>query len=177
MQMARVNLQLAEPLFVHKLDHDFEGLFYPKLLRMSILRFGKDFVHRPLNVLLLDQDIKQYPKFSGPPVLLASLSTKTFPHVASSHIQGYTVTIINLMWNYILSYQRPQSHIWQCKKQHFCKTGEIQITQLAVLVKSQVRLKLRASIRCSPVYLRSSDLVYYVESLSSGEIIYWHHCL
>ena len=27
--------------------------------------------------------------------------------------------------NYILFYQRPQSHIWQCKKQQFCKTGEI----------------------------------------------------
>ena len=58
MQMASVSLQLAEPLFVHKLDHDFEGAisrpFYTIVLRMSILRFGKDFVDRPLNVLLLD---------------------------------------------------------------------------------------------------------------------------
>ena len=84
--MASVSFQLAEPLFVHKLDHDFEGLFYPKLLRMSILKFGKDFVDRPLNVLLLDYAIKQYPKFSGPPVVLASWSRKTFPLVASSHI-------------------------------------------------------------------------------------------
>ena len=56
--MASVNLQLAEPLFAHKLDHDFEGgisgPFYPMVLRMSILRFGKDFVDRLLNVLLLD---------------------------------------------------------------------------------------------------------------------------
>ena len=56
--MASVSLQLAEPLFAHKLDHDFEGgissPFYPMVLRMSILRFGKDFVDRPLNVLLLD---------------------------------------------------------------------------------------------------------------------------
>ena len=56
--MESVNLQLAEPLFVHKLDHDFEGgisgPFYPMVLRMSILRFGKDFVDRSLNVLLLD---------------------------------------------------------------------------------------------------------------------------
>ena len=56
--MASVNLQLAEPLSAHKLDHDFEGgisgPFYPMVLRMSILRFGKDFVYRPLNVLLLD---------------------------------------------------------------------------------------------------------------------------
>ena len=56
--MASVNLQLAEPLFAHKLDHDFEGAlswpFYPMVLRMSILKFGKDFVDRPLNVLLLD---------------------------------------------------------------------------------------------------------------------------
>ena len=47
-----------EPLFAHKLDHDFEGgisqPFYPMVLRMSILRFGKDFVDWPLNVLLLD---------------------------------------------------------------------------------------------------------------------------
>ena len=163
MQIESVSFQLAEPLFVHKLHHDFEGLFYPKLLRMSILRFGKDFVDRSLNVPLLDQAIKQYPKFSGPPVLLASWSRKTFPLVASSHIQTYTVTIIDLTWNYILFYQRPQSHIWQCKKQQFFKTGEIQITQLALLVKSQVRLKLRASIRCSPVYPRSSDLVYSVQ--------------
>ena len=58
MWMASVNLQLAEPLFAYKLDHDFEGgisgPFYPMVLRMSILRFGKDFVDRPLNVLLLD---------------------------------------------------------------------------------------------------------------------------
>ena len=56
--MASVNLQLAEPLFAHKLDHDFEGgiswPFYPMVLRMSILRFGKDFVDRTLSVLLLD---------------------------------------------------------------------------------------------------------------------------
>ena len=56
--MASVNLQLAGPLFAHKLDHDFEGgilwPFYPIVLRMSILRFGKDFDDRPLNVLLLD---------------------------------------------------------------------------------------------------------------------------
>ena len=56
--MASVNLQLAEPPFAHKLDHDFEGgisgPFYPMLLRMSILRFGKDFVDWPLNVLLLN---------------------------------------------------------------------------------------------------------------------------
>ena len=56
--MASVSLQLAEPLFADKLDHDFEGgispSFYPMVLRMPILRFGKDFVDRPLNVLLLD---------------------------------------------------------------------------------------------------------------------------
>ena len=144
---------------------------------MSILRFGKDFADRLLTVLLLDQAIKHYPKFSGPPVLLASWSRKIFPLVASSRIQSYTVTIIDFIWDYTLFYQRPQTHIWQCKKQQFCKTGEIQITQPAVLVKSQVRLKLRASIRCSPVYLRSSDLAYSIESLSSREIIYWHHHL
>ena len=58
MQMASVSLQLAEPLFAHKLDHAFEGdiswPFYPMMLRMSIFRFGKDFVDRPHNVLLLD---------------------------------------------------------------------------------------------------------------------------
>lgn len=56
--MASVSFQLAEPLFAHKLDHDYEGgtvwPFYPMVLRMSILRFGKDSVDRPLNVLLLD---------------------------------------------------------------------------------------------------------------------------
>ena len=56
--MASVNLQLAEPLFAHKLDHNFEGgilgPFYLMVLRMSFLRFGKDFVDQPLNVLLLD---------------------------------------------------------------------------------------------------------------------------
>ena len=56
--MASVSFQLAEPLFAHKLDHDFDGgiscPFYPMVLRMSILRFDKDFVDRPLNVLLLD---------------------------------------------------------------------------------------------------------------------------
>ena len=56
--MASVSLQSAEPLFTHKLDHAFEGdiswPFYPMMLRMSIFRFGKDFVDRPLNVLLLD---------------------------------------------------------------------------------------------------------------------------
>ena len=58
--MASVSLQLSEPLFAHKLDHDFEGgiswPFYPMVLRMSILRFGKDFVVRPLNVLLLESE-------------------------------------------------------------------------------------------------------------------------
>ena len=56
--MASVSLQLAEPLFAHKLDQDFEGghfmTIYPMVLRMSILSFGKDFVDRPLSVLLLD---------------------------------------------------------------------------------------------------------------------------
>ena len=28
LQMVSVNLQLAEPLFAHKLDHDFEGAFH-----------------------------------------------------------------------------------------------------------------------------------------------------
>ena len=46
---------------------------------------SKDSVDRPLNVLL-DWAIKQYPKFSGPPVLLASWSKKTFPLVLSSCI-------------------------------------------------------------------------------------------
>ena len=56
--MASVSFQLAETPFAHKLDHDFEGdisrPLYPMVLRMSILRFGKDIVDRPLNVLLLD---------------------------------------------------------------------------------------------------------------------------
>ena len=56
--MASVRFQSAEPLFAPKLDRDFEGgiswPFYPMVLRMSILRFGKAFVDRPLNVLLLD---------------------------------------------------------------------------------------------------------------------------
>ena len=50
--------QFSEPLFAHELDHDLEGgiswPFYSMVLRMSILRFGKDFVDSPLNVLLLD---------------------------------------------------------------------------------------------------------------------------
>ena len=37
-----VTLQLAEPLFAHKLDYDYEGgtswPFYPMVLRVSILR-------------------------------------------------------------------------------------------------------------------------------------------
>ena len=53
--MASVSFQLAEPLFAHNLDHDFEGgmsrPFYPMVRRMALLRFGKDFVDRPLNVL------------------------------------------------------------------------------------------------------------------------------
>ena len=54
--MESVSFQLAEPLFAHKFDHDFEGggiswQFYPMVLRMSILRFSKDCVD---NVLLLD---------------------------------------------------------------------------------------------------------------------------
>ena len=147
---------------------------------MTILSHGaenvhKDFVDRPLNVLLLDQAIKQYPKFSGPPVLLASWSRKIFPLVSSSHIQSYTITVIDLIWDYILFCQRPQTHICQWKKQKFCKAGEIKMRQPAVLVKSQVRLKLRAFIRCGPGYLKSSDLVHSVESLSFREIIYWHH--
>ena len=56
--MAIVGFQLAEPLFAHKLDNNFEGgiswPFYPLVLRMSILKFGKDFVDRLLNVLLPD---------------------------------------------------------------------------------------------------------------------------
>ena len=56
--MASVSIQMAEPLFAHKHDHDFEGGIswqsYLMVLRMSILRFGKDFFDRPLNVLLLD---------------------------------------------------------------------------------------------------------------------------
>ena len=56
--MASISFQLAEPLFAHKLDHDFEGgiswPLYPMVLRLFILRFGKDFVDRSLNVLLLD---------------------------------------------------------------------------------------------------------------------------
>ena len=32
---------------------------------------------------------------------------------------------LDLIWNYILFYQRPQSHIWRYKKQQFYKTGEI----------------------------------------------------
>ena len=58
MQMASVSLQLAEPLFAHKLDHDYEGGHF-----MTILSHGAENVHsqvwqrsvdRPLNVLLLD---------------------------------------------------------------------------------------------------------------------------
>ena len=97
------------------------------VLRMSILSFGKDFVDRPLNVLLLDEAIKQYPKFSGPPVLLA-LGPGKHSLLLLLPLPSYTVTIIDLIWSYILFYQRPQSHIWQCKKQQFCKTDEIQIT-------------------------------------------------
>ena len=58
MQMVSVSLQLTEPPFAHKLDYDYEGgtswPFYPMVLRVSILKFGKDFVDRLLNVLLLD---------------------------------------------------------------------------------------------------------------------------
>lgn len=41
--------------------------------------------------------MKQYPKFSGPPVLPASWSRKISPLVASPHIYSYTVTIIDLI--------------------------------------------------------------------------------
>ena len=56
--MASVSLQLAEPLFAHKLDHYFEGGHL-----ITILSHGAENVHsqvwqrsvdRPLNVLLLD---------------------------------------------------------------------------------------------------------------------------
>ena len=57
---------------------------------MTILSRGAESVHsqvnRPLNVLLLDEAIKQYLKFSGPPVLLAFWSRKIFPLVATCHI-------------------------------------------------------------------------------------------
>ena len=34
-----------------------------------------------------------------------------------------------------------QSHVWKCKKQQFCKTGNIKkIVQLAVLVRSQIKI-------------------------------------
>ena len=53
MQMASVSLQLAEPLFAHKLDHDYEGGQF-----ITLLSHGAESVHsqvnRPLNVLLLD---------------------------------------------------------------------------------------------------------------------------
>ena len=53
MQMVSVSLQLAEPLFAHKLDHDYEQGHF-----MAILSHGAESVHsqvnRPLNVLLLD---------------------------------------------------------------------------------------------------------------------------
>ena len=39
--MASVSLQLAEPLFAHKLDHDFEG----GLHFMTILSHGAENVH------------------------------------------------------------------------------------------------------------------------------------
>ena len=56
--MASVSFQLAEPLFAHKLDHDFQGGHF-----MTILSHGADYVHsqvwqdfidRSLNVVLLD---------------------------------------------------------------------------------------------------------------------------
>ena len=71
--MASVSLQLAKPLFAHKHYHDFEGgiswPFYPMVLRMSILRFGKDFVDRPLNVLWLEwvsEVTQSYPTLCNP---------------------------------------------------------------------------------------------------------------
>ena len=66
-----------------------------------------------------------------------------------------------LAWK--IPYQLPQSHIWQCKKHQFCKTGEIQITQPEILVKSQERIKIGVSTRCSTEYPRSSDLLYSVQ--------------
>ena len=82
--MTSVSFQLLEPLLGHKLDHDLEGGHFMTI--SSPFASGKGFVDRPLNVLLLDYAIKQYPKFSRPPVLLASWSRKIFPLVASSHI-------------------------------------------------------------------------------------------
>ena len=77
------------PFLLSNLTMILRGAFHDHFIPWcweSILRFGKDFVDSPLNVLLLDEAIKQYPKFSGPPVLLASWSRKTFPLVALSRI-------------------------------------------------------------------------------------------
>ena len=98
------------------------------VLERLIPRSNKDFIARPLSGVVTRSDLVSSESLSIIPVLLAFWSRKIFPLVVSFYIWSYTVTIVDLIWNYILFYQRPQSHIWQCKKQQFCKTGEIQIT-------------------------------------------------
>ena len=72
---------------------------------------GKNFTYRPLNVLLLDKALLTVVKSPWTTYLASFLwSRKIFPLVASLYI--YTLTIIDLKWNYISPFYQRLSHIF-----------------------------------------------------------------
>ena len=69
------------------------------------------------------------------PVLLASWSRKIFPLVASSYIQTYIITIIDLIWNCIPAFYHRLSHTFGNVKNNLLKQATQKTTQLAVISK------------------------------------------
>ena len=80
------------------------------VLRKLIPRSGEDFIAWLLSALLLDEALLTVTKSLWTMYLTGLLlSRKIFPLVASSHIQSYKITIMDLIWNYVES--EAQSHI------------------------------------------------------------------
>ena len=130
--------QSVGPLYNHIFDHvlgAFQGLCIPWCWEGSCWESNKDSIDRPLQCVVTRPGLESSKSLWTIPVLLASWSRKIFPLVASSHIQIYIITIIDLIWKYISTFYHRLSHTFCNIINNPLKQATQKIIQLAVINK------------------------------------------
>lgn len=133
----------------------------------------EDFAKGPLDMLLLDQDLLAVPRNLWTTCLISLLrSKKIFPLVASSCIYGYTITIIDFVWNYRPSFYQRLSHIFGNVRNNNCVKQAQKRNNIASSISEVISMTLRSFIRRSLVYPVCLAQPVSCQSLSLREIVY-----
>ena len=76
-------------------------------------------------------------------------SRKIFPLVPSSHVQSYTITIIDLIWNYMSSFYQKLSHMCDYAiSNNFVKQAKQRLSQACLCVFEGLLWRHRSEVAC-----------------------------